>query len=137
VHQLLIGQNTPETLVEDYRRLRTSLLSMAELTPRKLLVTSSTTGEGTTTTVVNIAASLAQTGSKVLIVDGNLRNPAVHSIFHIDSQRGLSGVLSGQGEVDQVFASIEQDVERGIALLPAGPVPKGLPAGSHNDHHRW
>jgi Mrp family chromosome partitioning ATPase len=63
-------------LAEAYRHLRTSvLLSTAGRAPKSLLVTSSLPGEGKTTTAVNTAISLAQTGASVVIIDADMRRP--------------------------------------------------------------
>src|SRR5207253_6808289 len=65
---------------EAYRHLRTSLLlSSAGQPPKTILVTSSQPSEGKTTTAVNTAVMLAQTGAEVLIVDCDLRRPRVHA----------------------------------------------------------
>lgn len=74
--ELLLNSSQRSPLAESYRQLRTSvLLSSAGGAPRTLLVTSSQPGEGKTTTVVNIATTLAQTGAKVVIIDADMRRP--------------------------------------------------------------
>src|SRR5262245_46157617 len=80
---------TLSPVVESYRMLRTSLLlSTAGAPPKTILITSSQPGEGKTTTAVNTAISLAQLGASVLLIDADLRRPAVHTAFKIPHTRG-------------------------------------------------
>ena len=84
-------------LAEAYRHLRTSvLLSTAGRAPKSLLVTSSLPGEGKTTTAVNTAISLAQTGASVVIIDADMRRPRLQIIFDMRGQEGLSSILSSE-----------------------------------------
>src|SRR5207244_10235867 len=99
-------------LAEAYRHLRTSvLLSTAGRPPRTLLVTSSMPSEGKTTTAVNTAMSLAQTGAKVLIVDADMRRPRLHSIFNLNNDRGLSALLSREASEAEISSAIQHDEE--------------------------
>ncbi|MEO7971388.1 MAG: exopolysaccharide transport family protein, partial [bacterium] len=80
--ELLMNVETHSPLAEAYRHLRTSvLLSTAGRAPKSLLVTSSLPGEGKTTTAVNTAVSLAQTGARVVIIDADMRRPRLRTIF--------------------------------------------------------
>jgi capsular polysaccharide biosynthesis protein len=89
--ELLLNASQRSPLAESYRQLRTSLfLSAAGGAPQTLLITSSQPGEGKTTTVVNTAMILAQTGAKVVLVDADMRRPRLHSIFNLDNTAGLS-----------------------------------------------
>jgi capsular exopolysaccharide synthesis family protein len=112
------------SLGEAYRQLRTSvLLSTAGHAPKSLLVISSLPSEGKTTTSVNMAISLAQTGVRVLIVDADMRRPRLHDIFGLENQRGLSTILSRELSESEVLAIIEQHEETGVYVLPSGPIP--------------
>jgi polysaccharide biosynthesis transport protein len=84
------------TLVEAYRNIRSSLLYMAEAgaRPRTLLVTSSVPNDGKSFTTANLAITLAGAGSRVLLVDADLRKGAVHRRFDLPAEPGLSEVLS-------------------------------------------
>ncbi|MDQ4121805.1 MAG: polysaccharide biosynthesis tyrosine autokinase [Acidobacteriota bacterium] len=122
--ELLISNDTRSALAEAYRQLRTSiLLSTAGHAPKSLLVTSSVPSEGKTTTAVNTAISLAQTGAKVLIIDADMRRPRLHGIFQISNEHGLSSILSNQLDEDEILDIIQHDEESNLYLLPSGAVP--------------
>jgi len=121
---LLIHQDTRSSLAEAYRQLRTSiLLSTAGHAPKSLLVTSSLPAEGKTTTAVNTAISLAQTGAKVLIIDADMRRPRLHSIFEISNAQGLSTLLSSELSDKEILDVVQFDDAAKLHLLPSGPVP--------------
>jgi len=121
---LLTGIEKHSPLAEAYRHLRTSiLLSTAGRPPRTLLITSSVPSEGKTTTAVNTAMSLAQTGAKVLIIDADMRRPRLHSIFSIKNNNGLSALLSREVSEGEISSAIQHDEESGLFILTAGPLP--------------
>lgn len=122
--ELLIYADPRSALAEAYRQLRTSiLLSTAGHAPKSLLVTSSLPAEGKTTTAVNTAISLSQTGAKVLIIDADMRRPRLHSIFNKSNAQGLSTLLSSQMEESDLIETIQQDEASKVFLLASGPVP--------------
>jgi polysaccharide biosynthesis transport protein len=109
-------------IAESYRHLRTSLLlSSAGQPPKTILVTSSQPSEGKTTTAVNTAFMLAQTGAEVLIIDCDLRRPRLHAHFEVPNSGGLTNLLSGDSNVDQYLQSYER--QPNLKVLTSGPVP--------------
>ncbi len=86
------------TFVEAYRNLRSSLLYMAEpeARPKTILVTSSVPNEGKSLTAANLAITMANSGSRVLLVDADSRKGALHDRFQVPAVPGLTEVL-GQG----------------------------------------
>src|SRR6267378_2962279 len=122
--ELLLNVNGRSALAESYRQLRTSvLLSTAGRSPRTLLVTSSLPGEGKTTTAVNTAISLAQTGNSVVIVDADMRRPRLRSIFDLTEREGLSSILSSEMSQEKMLQIISRDEASGLHVLTAGPIP--------------
>jgi capsular exopolysaccharide synthesis family protein len=124
------GETTALALIDDvrspvaeaYRHLRTSLLlSSAGQPPRTILVTSSQPSEGKTTTAVNTAVMLAQTGADVLIVDCDLRRPRIHAHFGVANVRGVTNYLSGDSNLESVMQPY--DKLPNLKLMTSGPVP--------------
>ena len=122
--ELLMNIDGRSPLAEAYRHLRTSvLLSTAGRAPKSLLVTSSLPGEGKTTTAVNTAISLAQTGASVVIIDADMRRPRLQSIFDMRGQEGLSSILSSDISEGEMLAMVRSDEESGLSVLTSGPIP--------------
>jgi capsular exopolysaccharide synthesis family protein len=122
--ELLLKVNGRSPLAESYRQLRTSvLLSTAGRAPKTLLITSSLPGEGKTTTAVNTAISLAQTGANVLIIDADMRRPRLRSIFDLPENEGLSSILSSEMKPQDMLKAIAKDPTTGLHVLTSGPIP--------------
>jgi len=122
--ELLMNVDSRSPLAEAYRHLRTSvLLSTAGRAPKSLLVTSSLPGEGKTTTAVNTAISLAQTGASVVIIDADMRRPRLQSIFDMRGQEGLSSILSSATSEGDMLGLVRHDEESGLNVLTSGPIP--------------
>lgn len=138
----LITHHQPQSEAsESYRSLRTSLLyRCGEAAPKVLLVSSCSPSEGKTQTAINCALVLAQQGGSVLLVDGDLRNPAIHEVFGISQGPGLTEVLSSACIQDD--ASVTSEVLPKLAILSAGaaaPFPAEMLASTRmtNLLERW
>ncbi len=103
---------------EGYRALRTRLLyGRGETTLRTILVTSATAAEDRATVVANLAASFAQANQRVVLVDADLRRPALHTLFGLSNDNGLTNVLM----VDGQRPAVQPTKIAGLSLLAAGP----------------
>ena len=117
----LAALDSLSSVVEAYRMLRTSvLLSTAGTPPKTILITSSQPGEGKTTTAVNTAISLAQLGVSVLLIDADLRRPAVHKAFKIPHNRGISSYLVSNTPIEDLVIKLPIP---NLSVLPCGPIP--------------
>ncbi len=138
-HALLITHFDPKSPVaEAYRALRTSIqFQRMERGGKVLVVTSPTLQEGKTTTIVNLALTMAQSGQKTLLVGANMRRPSIHRFFGIarepglsdilvgnaqwrDCVRGVADILMGRFEMEDIMASPGLD---NLHIIEAGPIP--------------
>jgi succinoglycan biosynthesis transport protein ExoP len=119
---LALIEEVRSPVAEAYRHLRTSLLlSSAGQPPKTVLVTSSQPSEGKTTTAVNTAMMLAQTGAEVLILDCDLRRPRVHMHFQLPNTRGVTNYLSGDPNIGSLIQTF--DKQPNLKVITSGPVP--------------
>lgn len=105
---------------EAYRTLRANLLyAFVDDPPKVILVTSPGRGEGKSITCANLGVVLAQVGKSVLIVDCDLRKPAVHDAFGLGNARGLITVLVKEGSLQNTW----NEPMEGLKVLTVGPIP--------------
>jgi capsular exopolysaccharide synthesis family protein len=120
----MLTGNRASQISEAYRHLRTSvLLSTAGGAPKSLLISSSLPAEGKTTTAVNTAISLAQTGVSVVVVDADMRRPRLHKIFEKNNEQGLSTILSRKMKENEILNLVQQHPGTDLYILPSGPIP--------------
>ena len=108
-------------MAESYNFLRTNLQFAALGTQglHALLVTSSSPEEGKTTTAANLAISIAKDGKKVVLVDTDLRKPALHRIFDLRDHKGLTNVILGDTTLEEAMAPTPVE---GLRVIPSGPL---------------
>jgi capsular exopolysaccharide synthesis family protein len=118
---LILHDQAHSSRGEAFRQLRTNLQFIdVDTPPRSIVVTSSVPEEGKTTTTMNLAVTMAEAGLRVLVVDGDLRRPQLANFFGLESAVGLTSVLIGQVQVDDVLQEWGGGLLR---VLPSGPVP--------------
>ena len=132
---------------ESYGTLRSSLLLGEEGAAKVLVITSAMPAEGKTLTAVNCAAVLAQQGSKVLLVDADLRRSSLHRSLGIRKEPGLGDVLNGQCEAGEAAVTTENIpqlpvVSSGAAVTyPAEALASEMMAGAlrqwRNEYDIW
>jgi polysaccharide biosynthesis transport protein len=119
----LVTQVRPQSqMAESYRALRTSLLlSNLGAPPRVIIITSALPQEGKTTTSINTAVVLAQKGTRVLLIDADLRRPSIHKTLGMGPHSGLSNVLTGSTTLEQAIS--HTSILPNLFVLPAGTPP--------------
>ena len=111
----------PNSLIsEAFRQIRTCLQFSGPASQRRsLLITSPQPEDGRTTVALNLAASIARTGKKVLVVDANFRLPAIRGLFSACPEGGLSSALVGQA----AWRDMTTEIEPNFSVMASGPLP--------------
>jgi len=126
--ELAAARRTPSVLGESFRAALTSILFTGENgdRPRVIVLTSANPGEGKTTVASNLALALADSGSPVLLIDGDLRRGRMHEIFQVSNAWGLSDALAGKClPPGRAHSYMETRFPR-LSLLPAGSTPVSI-----------
>lgn len=118
----LVVQEDPKAVSsEAFRTLRTNLqFASPDVELRAVLFTSPGPAEGKSTVSSNLAVSVAQTGTEIVLVDCDLRKPTVHKIFGLNNSVGLTSVLTGQIKLEDAVQKTKID---GLSVLTSGPIP--------------
>lgn len=118
--RLVMVTDPTGSAAEAYRALRTNLLfAPANGSPKVVVVSSPGPGEGKSVTCANLAVALAQTGKDTLVIDCNLRNPAMRDVFGLRETAGLVDILTGELGLSEAW----QEPVPGLKLVTAGSVP--------------
>lgn len=119
---LISLEDARSSTAEAYRHLRTSLLfSSAGKPPQVILITSSQPSEGKTTTAINTAITLSQSGAEVVIIDCDLRRPRLHNHFDLENTSGLTNYLSGDRNPENLLKSYPGLPN--LKIMTSGPIP--------------
>src|SRR5690606_32989254 len=116
---------------EAYRSVRTALqFSTDSGVPKVLLITSAGPSEGKSTTAWSLARNFAQLGKRVLLIDGDLRNPSLHKVSEVRCETGLSNLLSGAANINEAVQDTDDPRLKVVLAGPLPPNPAELLAGS-------
>jgi capsular exopolysaccharide synthesis family protein len=113
--------NPRSAFSESYRSVRTALQFSTDAgVPKTLFITSSTPGEGKSTTALTLSLHFAQLGKRVLLIDADLRNPTLHHLLAVSNDAGLSNYLSG---ASRPLRHLRRTRVKNLASLCSGPLP--------------
>lgn len=105
---------------EAYRTVRTNIqFSSLERQLHTIMVTSSAPDEGKSTTLANLAVTMAQAEQRVIVVDCDLRRPSLHTIFGVSNESGLTTLLADKAAA----IPLQPTGVAGLSILPTGPLP--------------
>ncbi len=106
---------------EAYRQIRTNLQFLdVDNPPRAMVITSAVPNEGKTTTALNLAFALGEAGNRVILVEADLRRPRLAKYLQLVENVGMTNVLSGAAELDEV---LQPTANPAVTVLAAGPHP--------------
>ncbi len=110
-------------IAEQFRRIRTSLsyLGLNNTQKKKILITSSLSGEGKSFVATNLALSLALTGKKVVLLEFDLANPTLSHKLNLHYEQGASNYLTGECEPEEVIK--RTTINENLFFIPCGPLP--------------
>lgn len=120
-YSLITLERSKSPISEAFRTLRTNVqFTSVDSETKKIMLTSAGPREGKSTTVANLAVSMAQAGESVLVIDADMRNPTQHKIFGLSNGEGLSvSLVQDQG----CQAYIKETGVPGVSVLTGGPIP--------------
>jgi succinoglycan biosynthesis transport protein ExoP len=123
-HRELVPLASPSA--EAYRTLRTSLrFSSIDKTRKTIVVTSSDQAEGKSTVTANLAAVMAESGLRVVLISADLRRPSVSGLFGInDTEKGLTTALLGDAPLSECLQRVQTSSGQNLYVLPSGPLPQ-------------
>lgn len=119
---IVIGEGNRNFIAEQFRQLRTSLGYLGiNNRKKKILMTSTISGEGKSFVCGNLGVSLALTGKKVVLIELDLRKPKLANMFNVGRDVGISNYFIGDKEPDEIIKRL--DVHPNLFIIPCGPIP--------------
>jgi succinoglycan biosynthesis transport protein ExoP len=119
-----VAKNPNSILAENFRLLRSNIeFFQVSNQIKTILITSPNQGNGKTTIAVNLATSISQGEQEVVLVDADLRRPAVHKALNISKGPGLSDVIRNKADIDGVVRNWKDD---GLKVITAGDIPPNV-----------
>lgn len=121
--ELVLASKPFSQQAEAFRVLRSQInmrLFNADEPRRAIAVVSHDSGDGKTFFAANMAAAFSQLGGRTLLVDADMRNPRLHSVFGLDNNAGLSGILSGRSETNVIRPVADLP---SLFVMPVGTLP--------------
>ncbi|MGC7870002.1 CpsD/CapB family tyrosine-protein kinase [Desulfosporosinus sp. SYSU MS00001] len=120
-YSLITLEQSKSPISEAFRTLRTNVqFTSVDSQTKKIMVTSAGPREGKSSTVANLAVSIAQTGKTVLVMDADLRNPTQHKLFRLPNFEGLSVALV---QDQDYWSYIRETSVSGLMVMTGGPIP--------------
>ena len=119
----LLNNQSDFATIEAYKAIRTNInftLGVDSNECKKLIITSAIPGEGKTTTCINLAIAFAETGTRVIVIDGDLRKPRIYRHLSLERENGLSDYLCGMIDLDK---AIKHCKDEGIDCVTSGQIP--------------
>lgn len=118
----VLNEKTQFVIKEAYKTARTNLVfSLAPFERKIVVVTSCSPSEGKSTTCVNLAITMAETGVKVLLIDADMRKPTIHTTLKQKNHIGLSSILGGI--CSDVKLALHSDIRPNLDVITSGPIP--------------
>lgn len=118
--EITMNKETPFSVAEAYKTIRTNLMFVLPNKSKKTIaISSSLPGEGKSTTALNVGISFSQLDQRVLLIDGDMRNPTIYKKLKINNSKGLSSILVGFCELDEAVKNVYPNFD----VLTSGPLP--------------
>ncbi len=122
VAQEVVALHQPASLIsEAYRAIRTTMFFKTRETGAKVIqITSPTPGDGKSTTISNLAASISQSGRRVLVIDADFRKPVQHKLFGLKNSIGVTSIIMGEVEPNEAIQAVDPEY---LSVIACGPIP--------------
>ncbi len=120
-HKIVVLDKPKSITTEAFRTLRANLRYMAvSKNPRVIAITSTVGTEGKSTISANLGAIISLSGKRTIILNLDLRKPALSTLFNLPNNKGMSSLLSGRATLEEVVQGTEY---KNLSFIPSGPIP--------------